>query len=329
MQNNQEHGPHAPQFPEPDGLQKNEVEGVGTPEIEAALPTGSLVPPASEGGCPPPLEWQEILREFHAQADNWYLDRGDYRLAGRTMGSGPPLYLLNSFTGTHELYALLVWLLRDQYRCVMFDDCLAGARGRVTLDHLANDLLAVADTAGDRRFDVFAPSFGGLVAMTAMRSHSDRIGRALIQGGFAHRTLTRFERVLIRVCSRHPGRLRHLPLRGIIQQQNHRRWFPPFDKTRWRFLFDNTGAVPIAELARRAAIVRDSDLRPIVQEIRQPVRLVRTEGNGSILDRCCDELSAGLPNATEEFIDNTGQFPWLTHPHRLAKVIREFLEGGK
>lgn len=267
------------------------------------------------------------MREFHRQADAWYLDRQNYRISGRTLGTGKPLYFLSGFSGTHELYALFAWLVRDRYRCVLFDYAMPAARGRVTLADLADDLVAVGDACGDRVWDVFAPSFGGLVALEAMRRHPQRIGRAIIQGGFAHRTLSRFERFLIRVCSAIPGKLRHMPLRGFIQQQSHRRWFPPFDRTRYQFLADNTGSVPLKDLAGRAAIVRDCDLRPVLKEITQSVLLVQTEGEGAILDACCSELADGLPHSQVESMNDTGQFPYLTHPHRLAKVIDAFIDG--
>src|SRR5215475_5189400 len=96
----------------------------------AAPPAGGAS--STDGGCPPPLEWQEVLREFHRQADAWYLDCKNFRISGRTIGSGPPLYLLNGFSGTHELYALLVWLLRDRYRCVLFDYATPASRGGTT-----------------------------------------------------------------------------------------------------------------------------------------------------------------------------------------------------
>jgi pimeloyl-ACP methyl ester carboxylesterase len=312
-----------PQFQQHERVQETEparsepAPGENTP-MKAAAPPG-------EGGCPPPLEWQEVLRQFHRQAEAWYLDRKNYRISGRTIGSGPPLFLLNGFSGTHELHALLVWLLRDRYRCVVFDYATPPARGSLSLADLAGDLIAVADAAGDRRFDLFAPFFGGLVALEAMRRHPDRIGRAVVSGGFAHRRLSRFERLLIRACALVPGKLRHMPLRGILQTQSHRRWFPPFDKTRWQFLYDNTGGVPLAEMARRAAIVRDCDLRLVLNAIRQPVLLVKTEGDGTILEACCAELSQGLPNARVEWMNDTGHFAYLTHPHRLAKVIAGFL----
>ncbi len=292
----------------------------------ASTDSAAFGPAAGEGGCPPPLEWQDVLREFHSQANAWYLDRRNYCISGRTLGSGPPLYLLNGFTGTHELYALLVWLLRDQYRCVLFDYAMPATRGPVTLGDLADDLVAVGDAAGDASWTVFAPSFGGLVALEAMRRHPGRVNGAILQAAFAHRSLSQFERFLIRVCALHPGKLRHLPLRTFIQRQSHRRWFPPFDRTRWQFLADNTGAVPLADLARRAAMIRDGDLRPVLKEIKQPVLLVRAEGDGQVLEDCGHVLSAGLPRVKVEFLNDTGQYTYLTHPHRLAKLIRTFFE---
>src|SRR5437899_384251 len=115
----------------------------------ARLTEAEETPPAPT--CPPPLAWVDVLADFHKQADAWYLDRPQYRLSGRTLGSGPPLYFLNGFSGTHELYALLVWLLRDRYRCVLFDYPVAPRGMHVSLDDTADDLVAIADTCGDRQ----------------------------------------------------------------------------------------------------------------------------------------------------------------------------------
>jgi pimeloyl-ACP methyl ester carboxylesterase len=297
------------------------------PTIEPAT-AGAPAPIAAtpETGCPPPLAWSDVLADFHKQADAWYLDRPKYRLSGRTLGAGPPLYLLNGFSGTHELHSLFVWLLRDRYRCVLFDYSVPVGGKPLTLDDMADDLVAIADTCGDRKFSVFASSFGGLVALTAMGRHPHRIDRAIVHAGFAHRSLSWFERLLIDVCRRIPLRLRHFPGRGAVQRQNHRRWFPPFDGTRWQFFSDNTGSVPLAELACRAAIVRDCDLRSLLPAIEQPVLLLRSEGYGQLLDACHQELADRLSQATVESMNDTGQIPFLTHPHRLAKVVQAYLD---
>jgi pimeloyl-ACP methyl ester carboxylesterase len=275
------------------------------------------------------LAWVDVLADFHKQADAWYLDRPNYRISGRTLGSGPPLYLLNGFTGTHELYSLFVWLMRDKYRCVLFDYPVASDGKVLTLADMADDLVAIADTCGDRQCHVFASSFGGLVAMSAMARHPERFGRSIIQAGFAHRSLSRSERVLIDLFRHLPGRLRHFPGRHAVQRQSHRRGFPPFDETRWQFFSDNTGSVPLAEMARRAAIVRDCDLRPLLPAIVQQVLLLRTEGNGKVLDACNQELTDHLRDARVESMNDTGQIPFLTHPHRLSKIVHAYLDVTK
>ncbi|MBI3863205.1 MAG: alpha/beta hydrolase [Planctomycetia bacterium] len=296
---------------------------MNAPQLEEteALPSA---PAGESGACPPPLAWQDVLREFHLQAHAWYLDRPNGRISGRMLGSGPPLYFLNGFAGSHELYSLLVWLLRDEFRCVVFD-YPAPVRGSLTLDGLADDVVAVADTCGDRTFPVYGSSFGSLVALAAMTRHPDRIARAVLQAAFAHRQLSSVERFLISLCHVLPGKLQNVPARMAVQRQNHLRWFPPFDATRLQFYLDCTGRTTLANLARRGSIVRLCDLRPDLSRVEQPVLLIRSEGDGRVLADCCDALARGLPHATVEHLNDTGQIPFLTHPHRLAKLIRAFL----
>jgi len=97
------------------------------------ITTGGLTPPRSDNAaddatpppqgeaCPPPLAWQEVLNAYRTESQSWELNCGPRRLTGRTWGEGPPLYLLNGFVATAEMYALLIYLLRDSFRCVVFD----------------------------------------------------------------------------------------------------------------------------------------------------------------------------------------------------------------
>lgn len=298
------------------------VEKANVDEAGPALPAG-----AAEA-CPPPLAWQEVLSEFHTQASTWYLDRPGYRLTGRMLGSGRPLYLLNGFGGTHEIYALLVWLLRDEFRCVLWDypgtDPGTNPKPIVTIEALAAHIAAIAETTGDHTIDLYAPSFGSLVALEVMCRYPQLVRRAVLQGGFAHRKLSRFESWLARSCRFYPGSLRRFPGSKAVREHNHRRWFPPFDETRWEFLEQNAGRVPVSALALQATLVRSADFRPRLAAIRQPVLLIETEGEGTATRDCQRELAAALPDATTETLLGTGQYPFLTHPHRLAKILRAF-----
>jgi pimeloyl-ACP methyl ester carboxylesterase len=322
----------------PCSVPESEIGGLPAAETETA-PTTPLAAPTPSGpgpvnldGCPTPLAWQEVLRIFREESQPWEVDRGAYRVRGRAWGNGPPLYFLNGMGGTHELYCLVAYLLRESFRCVFYDypgtDGERAPLSRISLADLAEDLFAVADHHGEKRFSVHATSFGGLVALQALASRPERIERAVLQGCFARRELSWAERALIQLCRFIPIRLRQTPLRTVIQQQNHRPWFPPHDPSRFQFLLENTGGVPLAALVHRARLIRDSDLRPLLPQVSQSVLLITGEGEGLVSSRCRDELQAGLPHATPEMMHSAGHLPYLTHPHRLAKLIRPFLLEG-
>jgi pimeloyl-ACP methyl ester carboxylesterase len=215
------------------------------------------------------------------------------------------------------------------FRCVVFDypgtfEPIRPSR-RVTRESLRDDLLAIADHQGDTQFALFATSLGGLVALETMLAAPERITRAVLQGAFARRQLSFAERTLVRVGGFLPGKLKSLPGGKTVQEQNHRRWFPPLDATRWQFFSDDAGQVPIKSMARRGAIIRDTDLRPRLAEIQQPILLIQAEGDGLVTRDCHEALAKGLPHAETAWMHSAGHLPHLTSPHRLAKFLRDFL----
>ena len=294
------------------------------PPAETAPPHNAPAPtePAGEG-CPTPLAWQEVLTAFRTESQSWQITRDEATITGRTFGQGHPLYLLGGMSGSHELLALFAWLLKDQFRCVLYD--YPEYRQQPTLDDFAADLLAVADAQGDACIDLFATSFGTMVALKAMQTAPARITRAVLQGGFAHRLLSWAERRAIGFYGRVPWRYGSIPLREPIQRNNHQTWFPPFDATRWQFFLQNTGDIRARAVAQRGAIIRDTDLRQELAQISQPVLVVHGEGDGLSPLADAELLQQGLPRARLEVLHTTGHIPYLTHPHRLRKVVEEFL----
>jgi pimeloyl-ACP methyl ester carboxylesterase len=285
-------------------------------------------------GCPTPLGWSEVLEAFRAESSVWSIEVSGASLAGRTLGKGRPLYFLNGISGSYQLFCLLAWLLRDEFRCVLFDyrsQLQNSAPGgptrtdRPSLVQLVGDLFAVADAQNDRVFSVLAAPFGSVVALGALVEHPERIERAILLGGFAHRRLSRFERLLCLVGHYLTGPITRVPLHGTLQLASHQRGFPPFDATRWDFFAENTGQTPICDLADRAALLRTFDVRAQLKQVRQPVLLLRTEHEGAVSSAGRDELERGLPYAKSESMPLAGQLAYLTHPHRVAKAVRSFL----
>ncbi|MBS0203610.1 MAG: alpha/beta hydrolase [Planctomycetes bacterium] len=305
------------------------TDAVPLPSSGGLVPDG--VPVNAEGvpsgeACPPPLVWQEVLAAYRTESNPWELDRGTRRLFGRTWGAGPPLYLLNGFAATAELYALLVYLLRDSFQCVVFDTFSNSSSGRArpNVGDFAQDLLAVADHHDDPSILVFAANFGAAVAMQSALDRPDRIVGLALEHGFARRRLSLSERLLAQWCRGSSRSLSTLPWRSRIQELNHRRWFPPFDGTRFEFLKESTGQIPLKDLAQKALAMNAVDLRPRLSEIRCPVMLMRTEGQGPLETEGHEVLEKGLPNARTEWLHSTGLHPYLTHPHRVAKLLKAY-----
>ena len=178
--------------------------------------------------CPAPLMWQEVREQYLRDSTPWEIVRGPHRLAGRTWGNGPPLYFLNHFAATAELYSLVIWLLRDQFRCVVYDavtsDRRAARMTMPTMTEFADDLFLIAERHGDECFPIFGAGFGAAVALQATIMHPERdrvagtpallcepqldIFRANIGGRMSSlRTITRSTAAATALSSRKPSPL--------------------------------------------------------------------------------------------------------------------------
>lgn len=275
--------------------------------------------------CPTPLEWRDVVAGFRRERDDFELEVQGARVQAAIFGTGHPLYFLSPATGNIDLFALLAWRLREQFRCVLVDEPRPHPQRTQRLSQARSCLLAAADHVGDDSFSLFATGWGSLVALQSLLSVPNRIPAAILVCGFAHRDLTWIERGLLFWGCHCPGRLAQLPAWQTIQERNHRAWFPPYDETRWQFLRDNLAATPIRDAARRLAVLSTTDLRPRLSEIKARVLLVRTEGEGPQVTKCQEDLQTGIPAATTEWMHTSGHYSCLTHPHRLAKLVTAFL----
>lgn len=287
--------------------------------------------PTDASECPPPLMWRDVLAEVDRQSETWELEREGAVLRGWTLGEGTPLYLLPSVCGNRELFALTMWLLRDAFRVVVYDapqpvDGKLPERRR-SVASLAEDLIAVADRHGDERFSLFGTAFGGLTALQALRQFPQRIDKAVLHAGFARCRLSLAERFLLLVARYSHRPLKRVPFFERIQGYNHRRWFPPFDRSRWQFLLEKLGETSAAEASRRVAAFRKCDFRRDLPAIAQPVVLLGGEGDSPIDREREAELAAGLPNSVGERLMHCGRFPFLTHPHIFSKALKSYLQS--
>lgn len=304
-----------------------------TQPLAGAEPHSTGLPPSPLDGCPTPISWQVVLREFREQIPLQTIEYASGPIHFRVWGNGPPLYFINGMGGTIDHFALLTYLLKSDFQCVIPEYPSVSTHGRrcfrLNASDLSDRVIALADHLGNRQFSLFATSLGSLVSWDLMARNQDRILRAVVAGGFAHRNLSLAERALIHVGKWLPIRLRSLPLSSLVHQGSHRPWFPPIDPTRWQYFTEIAGELPVQDLAWRGAVIRDHNLTSLLPGIRIPVLVLQGEGDGLVTGKCRDVLLQNLPHAQHEMLANSGHLPHITHPHRLGKSIRNFLTTGK
>jgi pimeloyl-ACP methyl ester carboxylesterase len=273
-------------------------------------------------GCPPPLSWRHVLENVRNKSESWEFAGKTGTLHGRTFGSGPAIYFLNGVGGNWELFALTMWLLRDEFRCVIFD--YPGDQNRFSLDDLTTDLFQIADERNDEQFSLFAASAGSVLAFNAMAKSPERIDHAVIHTGTASSRLSLMERLFVGLGRMLPMKLSRLPMVRRVQTLNHRPWFPPFDHSRWEFFLENTGRISAKTLSRRIKSFQKPNLVQSLSQVSTPIQFLATEGEGVVSAENREKISQALPHATTKGLPNCGLLPFLTHPHVLSGVLRSY-----
>lgn len=302
-----------------------------TTSSSATLDVTSVRDSTSPGeGCPTPLAWQEVLAAVRAGGRRHQAESRHVTVKATSFGTGAPLYLLPGFFGDHELYVLTSWLLREECCCVMVDPPTIRSRismsSSTRLKESSAAIFALADELGHGCVRLHGPNFGGMMALQAMIDQPQRVAVASLQCAFPRLRSTFAERMIASVGSRSRRVLGDVRSAMRIQESNHRRWFPPFDHTRWDFYANNIGATVVADVAMRARVAAAVDLSDELKRTHTPVLIIESEGDGPIARSAQQQLSAGLENARVEAIDNCGRLPHVTHPHRLVKLLRSFWE---
>ncbi|MEW4490696.1 hypothetical protein AB1L42_21615 [Thalassoglobus sp. JC818] len=278
--------------------------------------------------CPTPLDWQDVVRAFLEERREGEIALGRSKLTATQIGQGPPLVLLPASGCSAKIYALLAWLLREERQLWIFSEPkferTPSARNLIP-ELAASYAEAIRDLFGGP-VDVYAPTFSSQIAMKMMIDSPEFLKNVVLQSAWAHRPLNWTETALARSGMWIPFSIRRVPLWLSSQVANHRPWFPPYDETRFGFLLSETYRVSVSENCRRMLAADATDLSAEVSHIQKRILLLRAEGDGAIINREEDRLEKSLPACDVEWMHTSGHYPFLTHPHRLVKILRAFFE---
>jgi pimeloyl-ACP methyl ester carboxylesterase len=298
------------------------------PDQSAPPDVADIVPPRQP--CPAPVDFRAEVTRYDDQAETGRWDGPRYRMTYRTLGNGPPLFVVPGIASTYRSYAFLLNRLAERFRTVVYD--YPGEHrndgshlARISHDRLVDDLFGLIDHLRIGRVFLVGISFGSTIVLKALHREPRRFPKAAVQGAFACRDFTLGERLALRLGGLVPGNVEKLPLRRPILTYNIKAEFPALLEDRWNFYLEDNGRTPIKSLARRIKLLFDLDLRPILAGVSTEVLLI--QGNEDrIVARCYfDMLQAALPRAEGAILPTVGHEPHLTHAEAMAGLISDWL----
>ena len=303
---------------------------MSTQAIDETVASAAIEDRPSPPRCPPPARIEHEVRLYDAAAEvcEWHGSR--YRMTYRVLGQGPTLIWLPGIASTYRVYALVLNRLAAKFRTIQYaypgDEPGDGrALGRISHDHLVDDLLGLIDHLRLDSVFLAGISFGSTIALKALARQSQRFPRAVVQGAFAHRRFTPAERIALFLGRRFPGTAAGLPLRERVLTYNSKMEFPRVIEDRWPFYLEQNGLTPIRALAHRSSLLARLDLRPMLAKVDADLLLVQGREDRIVPHRHLEELKALLPRSESTIMPTVGHIPHLTHAESLAHLIGDWL----
>jgi pimeloyl-ACP methyl ester carboxylesterase len=93
----------------------------------------------------------------------------------------------------------------------------------------------------------------------------------------------------------------------------------------YQFLLACSGETPIRAAARRALILDQLDLRPLLPAIPHPVLMIGGDRDALVPRECEAELERGLPDVRRVEFRPCGHYPQYTMPAAMADEIERWV----
>jgi pimeloyl-ACP methyl ester carboxylesterase len=278
-----------------------------------------------------PADFRAQVLEFDRKVEAQVWSGPGYRMTFRALGEGQPLVILPGLASTYRGYAPTLLRLAERFRTITIDypgeNPNDGANlKQISHDNLVDDVIGLIDHLKFPTAILFGLSFGSTISQKALFRDPQRFPKAVLQGAFARRRLMPPERLALALGRRIKGTTIRLPFHELGLARNNKPTFPSHSPDRWKFYVEENGLTSIAGLSHRLDLLDRLDLRSILPEIHQPVRVIQGTADKIVPMKFHKELVAGLPDGESILMEKVGHQPHWTHPEELARLVLEFLE---
>jgi len=234
-------------------------------------------------------------------------------------GSGPPFIYVSGIEGTGKNFYKQAADLERDHTVISFP---LRPVGRYGMETLVDDFVSVIRDSGFERVTVLGESFGGLLVLAATLMHPHYFERMILVNSFAtfpHRAKINLGVALYSV-------LPYSLLKSYRTKNAGSTLFTDDIEEKDRLAFrENTREVKPEGYLTRMRIIRSTDLRPRLPEIKVPALVVAgTE------DRLLNSVAAarvmakGLPRARLKLLEGTGHMALLSNRVRVREWLAEF-----
>lgn len=237
---------------------------------------------------------------------------------------GVPLVVLHgAFSSIHNSFGMLIPTLAEKRRVIGFD--LQG-HGRtadivrpMTVDNLAEDVVAALDALGLEQVDLWGYSNGAGVALHVITKHPERVRKLIFQSA-SYRLDGIQPGLMDNVGSMQPSMMYETPWYKEYQELNPK---PDFDALFWKKteadkqIKDFTDE-QIAAITQPVLIIAgDADL-PTIEHLTKMLRLLGGGGFG--------DTPAGLPRSQLAILPGTSHVMSVYRPEFLLPIVPAFLD---
>ena len=244
---------------------------------------------------------------------------------------GPPegraIVFSNSLGTDHRLWDAQVPAVIDRFRVIRYDACGHGVsqlpRGRVTIDRLGGDVIALLDHVGVERVVICGSSMGGVIALWLAVNHPDRVaGAVLANTGAKVGTDESWNTRIAAVRAGGTSMIRDQVVGRFLTPEF--RAHDPETTARIAGMIDATSAN--GYIAACEAL-RECDLREAAKTVRVPVLIVGSELDQSTPPALSHQLHASIAGSELVMIPAVAHLSNVEQPAAFNAALLQFLDS--
>jgi 3-oxoadipate enol-lactonase len=234
-------------------------------------------------------------------------------------GEGPLILYVCGIEGTGRLFYKQQADLRRDHTVITY---ASRPTLRHTLEDLADDIAWIIRDAGFERATLVAESFGGLPTLLAAWKYPEMVERMVLSNTFAYFPDRRKINFAVAIFSLLP----YAVLRWYRTRPTRSNLFgAATDEADRRAYREHTQGVAYPGYLARLRIIKETDLRPRLAEIRTPALILAGTDDAFLPSvAAAQELVRGLPRARLQILHGWGHMSYLSQPQQVREWLKEF-----